>query len=107
MRELASLGLPIHVSELDVSTRVHGLARDGMEARLQAQARLVGALAEAFMALPARQRYAFTAWGLRDKDSWLRSPYQKGDPTDRPLLFDDQGRAKPAARAFVQAVGRA
>ena len=107
MRDLAGFGLPIHVSELDVSTRTHGVALAGMDARLQAQGRLVGALTEAYLTLPPRQRYAFTAWGLRDKDSWLRSPYQKGDPTDRPLLFDDQGRAKPAARAFVAAVSRA
>ncbi|HTK34160.1 MAG TPA: endo-1,4-beta-xylanase [Caulobacteraceae bacterium] len=107
MRELAGFGLPIHVSELDVSTRARRIDLGGVEARLQAQARLVEALAEAYLALPARQRYAFTAWGLRDKDSWLRSPLQKGDPDDRPLLFDDQGRPKAAARAFVQAMGRA
>ena len=106
MRDLAGSGLPIHVSELDVSTHAPGVALTSPAARLQAQARLVGALAEAYLALPARQRYAFTAWGLRDKDSWLRSPYQKGDPNDRPLLFDDDGRPKPAARAFVRAMGR-
>jgi endo-1,4-beta-xylanase len=107
MKDLAGFGLPIHVSELDVSTHGGRLDMTPVEARLQAQARLVGTLAEAFMALPARQRFAFTTWGLRDKDSWLRSPYQHGDPTNRPLLFDDQGQAKPAARAFVDAVGRA
>jgi len=107
MRELASFGLPIHVSELDVSTRQGRMGFASLEQRAAAQARVVGAAAEAFMALPPAQRYAFTTWGLRDKDSWLRSPYQNGDPTDRPLLFDDEGRPKAAARAFVQAVSRA
>lgn len=107
MRELAGFGLPIHISELDVTTRVRGLSAAGPDQRLAAQARLVGAAAEAFMALPARQRYAFTTWGLRDRDSWLRSPLQKGDPNDRPLLFDDAGRPKPAARTFVEVVSRA
>lgn len=108
MRELAGFGLPIHVSELDVSTRVQGLSAATLDRRLDAQARLVGETVEAFMALPAGQRYAFTTWGLRDRDSWLRSPVQKGDPDDRPLLFDDAGRPKPAARAFVEAAaGRA
>jgi endo-1,4-beta-xylanase len=105
MRDLAGFGLPIHVSELDVSTRRRALG-PGLGDRLQSQARLIGATVEAFMALPPAQRYAFTMWGLRDKDSWLRSPLQKGDPDDRPLLFDDAGRPKPAARAFVQAAVR-
>ena len=34
MKELAGFGLPIHVSELDVSTRTHGVALIGMDARL-------------------------------------------------------------------------
>lgn len=106
MRELAGFGLPIHVSELDVSTRASGPLPGSLDDRLAAQARVVGEAAEAFMALPQAQRYGFTMWGLRDKDSWLRSPLQKGDPDDRPLLFDDAGNPKAAARAFVQAVGR-
>jgi endo-1,4-beta-xylanase len=55
------------------------------------------------MALPERQRYAFTIWGVRDRDSWLRRPPNAGDGSDRPLLFDDEGRPKPAARALVEA----
>jgi endo-1,4-beta-xylanase len=108
IRELASLGLPIHVSELDVSTRGEGvrgkLDMTPMPERLAKQARLVGEAAEAFTALPAHQRYAFTVWGLRDKDSWLRHKPDGAD--DRPLLFDDAGRPKPAARALVEAVSR-
>jgi endo-1,4-beta-xylanase len=96
IRDLAALGLPIHVSELDVSTRGAGAAR------LQAQARLVGEAAEVFAALPAAQRYAFTAWGVRDGDSWLARG--DGGAGERPLLFDDAGTPKPAARAFVEAL---
>ena len=103
IRDLASLGLPIHVSEMDVSTR-GGLR--SMPERLDIQARLVGETVDAFMALPQRQRFAITAWGLRDKDSWLRRAPNAGDGSDRPLLFDDAGRPKPAARRFVQAVSK-
>jgi len=92
LRDLAGLGLPIHVSELDVRARPRA-------ADLQAQARLVGATAEAFAALPARQRFAFTVWGVRDRDSWRRAD----DPTQQPLLFDDAGRAKPAFWAAADA----
>jgi endo-1,4-beta-xylanase len=104
MSELGRFGLPVHVSELDVSTRAVGLAPPSLPDRLQAQARVVGAAAEAFMALPPAQRYGFTLWGLRDKDSWLRSPLQKGDADDRPLLFDGLGQPKAAAAAFAAAV---
>lgn len=93
IRDLASFGLPIHVSELDVST-AGSLAPD------KAQSALVRETALAFAALPARQRYAFTSWGLRDKDSMLR----RRDVSERPLLFDDAGRPKPAAYAFAEAV---
>jgi endo-1,4-beta-xylanase len=71
-------------------------------AKLEAQARLAGEAGEAMAALPAAQRYAFTTWGLRDKDSWLRHAPNAGDGTDAPLFFDDEGRPKPAAAAFLK-----
>jgi endo-1,4-beta-xylanase len=100
LADLARLGLPIHVSELDISTRIGGVLLSPAQ-RLQRQARLAGEVGEAFAALPARQRYAVTTWGVRDKDSWLTRPPRAGDGSDRPLLFDDAGAPKPAARAFV------
>jgi len=110
-RDAASLGLPIHVSELDFS-----LKRDGghlpdlrslADKRAQQVAR-VGELAEAFMALPERQRYAFTTWGLRDSDSWLLRTEGKNNPDDSPLLLDNEGRANPAYQAVYDAfTGRA
>ncbi len=96
IRDLASFGLPIHISELDIS--LQGGSRFTPQAELlEAQARLLGALLDAFMALPERQRFALTLWGVRDKDSWLRGP-AGGRPLvpDRPLLFDDDGQPKPA-----------
>ena len=109
IQDLAGLGLPIHLSELDVSTRNAEGVRGALDLtprpeRLERQARVVHEAADAFCALPAHQRYAFTVWGLRDKDSWLRRPPNAGDGSDQPLLFDDDGLPKPAARAFVNAV---
>jgi endo-1,4-beta-xylanase len=98
IRDLASLGLPIHISELDVSVRRGG--RD----RYERQATLYGAAAEALAALPASQRYALTVWGVRDQDSWLRRPPNAGDGSDQPLLFDLAGRPKPAAAALAKAL---
>jgi endo-1,4-beta-xylanase len=99
IKDLASLGLPIHVSEMDVSlARVQGFRRND---RLQArQAALYAEAVHAFMALPDHQRFAFTTWGLRDRESWL----VRDLPDDAPLLFDRDGRPKATARAFEAAL---
>ena len=105
IRDLAGLGLPIHVSELDISTVGGRIDLRDTAGRDAAQARLVGETVEALMALPPRQRYGLTAWGVRDPDSWLTRRSDPGAASDRPMLFDAAGRPKAAARAFVEAVG--
>ena len=102
VKAIAAFGLPIHISELDCSiAQAKGLL--GSRADLErAQARLYGETAEAFCALPERQRFAFTLWGLRDKDSWLK----QGNPTDTPLAFTDLGEPKPAAAALADVFER-
>lgn len=105
VKALARFGLPIHVSELDITTHSSGLslgAGASDPARLQAQARVAAEIAEAFAELPPAQRYAFTLWGVRDRDSWLRGSPQ-GAPDDAPLLFDAAGRPKPALAAVEAA----
>jgi endo-1,4-beta-xylanase len=101
MRDLASLGLPIHVSELDISlNRGRGVfaAQADLEAR---QVRLARTVAESFAMLPARQRFAFSLWGLRGADSWLRSPKENPSaPWDQPLPYDDDGRPRPMLAAL-------
>ena len=96
IKDLATLGLPIRISEMDVSiVRGRGLMRS--DADLVAnQTVLYREAAHAFVSLPAHQRADFTFWGLQDSKSWLRR--ENGD--DTPLLFDDQGQAKPAAAAW-------
>jgi endo-1,4-beta-xylanase len=106
VRALARFGLPIHVSELDISTHQGALSFSSEASRLQAQARIAAEIAEAFAELPAHQRYAFTVWGVRDKDSWLRGS-NGGDPNDEPLLFDAAGEPKPALAAVEAAFERA
>jgi endo-1,4-beta-xylanase len=100
--DLAGFGLPIHLSELDISTAMNKVDLRPRDDRLRLQARQAAAVAEAYMALPERQRFAFTLWGLRDKDSWLRGPNGTG-PSDMPSAFDDEGRPKPAFTALAQA----
>lgn len=92
--ELGAYGLPVHVSELDISTQ--GRWDAGAERK---QARLAAAVAEGIMALPPAQRYGLTLWGARDRDSWLTRPPRP--PGDRPMLFDDQGAPKSALEALA------
>ncbi len=101
MGEAAQFGLPIHVSELDASRRRDGGfdPRSARQKQDQQTAR-VAELADAFMALPARQRYAFTVWGLRDSDSWLTRDARAGSG-DSPLLFDAGGRPNAMAEALT------
>jgi endo-1,4-beta-xylanase len=104
IKDLASTGLKIHVSEFDVSLQQAPML--SREAKFEAQARLAGEAGEALAALPSAQRYAFTTWGVRDQDSWLRHPPNNGDGTDAPLFFDDDGRPKACAAAFERGVSR-
>lgn len=102
MRDAAGLGLPVHVSELDASLRADGPVdlRSDAARRDQQHARVLE-LAEAFMALPERQRFAFTLWGVRDSDSWLNREPRK--PGDRPLAFDASGAPGAVYHALARA----
>lgn len=100
LKDLASLGLKVRVSEMDVS--LAGGGAGPWTSRAQQQARVYAEAAEAFAALPAHQRFDFTFWGLQDSQSWLR----RENADDAPLLFDDRGRPKPAAQAWEAALRR-
>jgi endo-1,4-beta-xylanase len=97
IRELASLGLKLHISEVDISTRESGMSAE------KAQIRALNELVEAYHQVPAAQRHGMTFWGVRDGDSWLNRKKGLHIP-DAPLLFDDNGAAKPLAEAFTAAV---
>ncbi|MFC0634251.1 endo-1,4-beta-xylanase [Brevundimonas balnearis] len=97
MRDAAAFGLPIHVSELDAPMGSGLIDRARRDARRRLQTARVTEYAEAFAALPERQRYAFTLWGLRDTDSFVNR--QGGD--DSPLAFDGDGRPTPLFQALA------
>ncbi len=106
MQALARFGLPIHVSELDVSMGRRRLDLRSPAEKQALQSQRMVEVAEAFVALPAAQRFAFTFWGVRDRDSWLQRP-PNGDGTDRPLPFDDELHAKPCLYAIADVFRRA
>jgi endo-1,4-beta-xylanase len=107
VHDLGRLGLPVHISELDIGlsrVRGAGLRMADLEKK---QVMLYAEAAEAMRALPPAQRFGITLWGARDRDSWLRRPPEnRGSNDDKPLLFDDAGAAKPVARAFAAALRR-
>jgi endo-1,4-beta-xylanase len=100
LRDLASLGLPLHISEMDVSVVRHKDPAIGGAEPAARQSALYAEAAHAFMALPPNQRFAMTFWGVRDRDSWLRSQ----DGADAPLLFDDSAHPKPDLQALEAAL---
>lgn len=104
MADLARLDLPIHVSELDVSLKPRALTLRSRAATMERQAARYAELLDAFAKLPARQRYAFTVWGVRDDSSWLNSPGEYAG-RDAPLLFDAQGAPKDAFWALARRLG--
>ncbi len=99
--DLGRLGLPVHVSELDVSLKPGPISLRSRSEALARQAARYAELLDAFSALPGRQRYAFTVWGVRDDGSWLNSPGEYAG-RDAPLLFDKAGAPKPAFWALAR-----
>lgn len=92
MRRLAELGLAAHITEMDVRTQY---SRDSQAEELAVQAEVYR---QAFSAcLEAPNCNVFVAWGLTDRYSWI--PEHTGQP-DAPLLFDRQGKPKPAFGAL-------
>jgi endo-1,4-beta-xylanase len=99
LRDLATLGLPLELTEIDVSI-AHFLSEPDPEA---AQAEYYGRLIAACMVVPACR--AVTFWGLSDDESWLDSfPLWSASAPNRPLLFDGTLQPKPAYYAVRDAV---
>ena len=107
LADLATLGLPIHISEFDVKFGPAGQSPLSETQKLAIQEGLAAETAAAFLALPVAQRHAFTTWGVRDSDSNLNRPEYDGDGSDLPLLFDAAGQPKPAFWAIADRLAAA
>ncbi len=103
LTDIAKLGLPMHITELDVNASAAGqrtqsadvaenarASRDGAAASAEAQAQLATQYTNLFKVfLKHRDKIKLvTFWGVTDADSWRRD--------GRPLLFDLEGNPKPA-----------
>ena len=92
-RALASTGLQIRISELDIkvnpSNKPDFIMTPALEKAQALKCRHV--IASFFKYVPASQRYGITFWNLGTKDSWLTAgEHRKGSPT----LFDSLYRPK-------------
>jgi len=106
LTELASLGLPIHITELDVNASRGGqrsttgdiattAARTEGGAVSEADQRQSRAYADLFRAIVKHKKHVkmVTFWGANDGVSWLAR--------GRPLLFDGKNQPKPAFDAVM------
>lgn len=110
LTEMATLGLPIHVTELDVNSAQGGQRGTGADVAAnatttqgglvdQADLRLAEAYAGIFRAFVKHRSSVkmVTFWGANDGVSWRAN--------GKPLLFDGENRPKPAFDAVI-AVGK-
>src|SRR5688572_17077480 len=107
LAELKTLGLPIHITELDVNSATGGQRTTGADIAANAATTEGGLVAEADQKLTDAYAGIFRAflkhrdalkvivfWGPNDANSWR----SRG----RPLLFDAESKPKPAFEAVVK-----
>ena len=90
--QMATSGLLIHISELDISMNGSQSYSAPTPAMLDIQKSRMNVIAAAYKALPASQRFGITFWGISDANSWITN--------DWPLLFDKSYAKKPAYYGF-------
>lgn len=107
LTDIAKLGLPIHITELDVNASSAGQRIQSAEVSQNAGAAGGGLVADVLERQAEQYANLFsvfckhrnvvklvTFWGVTDGDSWR----QKGQP----LLFDAQAKSKPALNAILK-----
>jgi endo-1,4-beta-xylanase len=111
LTEMETLGLPIHITELDVNSAQGGQRGFGADVSANASAVAGGLVSEADQKLADAYAGVFRAflkhqsvklvtfWGVNDAVSWRRQ--------GRPLLFDSDNQPKPAFRAVIAEVRKA
>jgi len=107
LTELAKLGLPIHVTELDINSAQGGQRGTGADIAANAAATQGGLVSDADQKLADAYAGIFRAfvkhrdsvkmvtfWGVNDAVSWRRA--------GNPLLFDGNNQPKPAFDAVIR-----
>jgi len=108
--EMETLGLPIHVTELDVNSAERGQGNTGADIANNAATIQGGLVSDADKRLADQYANLFkvflkhkgsvklvTFWGVNDGVSWRTN--------GKPLLFDSNNQPKPAFDAVIRAAG--
>ncbi len=96
--DLASTGLLIHISELDIRVNVNKSDSYVFSVdQQQVQADAYQGIVEIFEEIPQEQKFAITTWGITDKITWLTDWWH---PKEYPLLFDANYAKKKAYDGF-------
>ena len=97
MSRLASLGLSVNISEMDVRIRdLPGTLQSRLEIQKTAYHSIVG------LCVAEPRCDGVTFWGFTDAHSWIDAQFGADDP----LLFDEQYAAKPAFYGVLDALWR-
>jgi endo-1,4-beta-xylanase len=98
-KKLASTGLKVRLSELDVRIMQGSAAGKTLTPELaNFQAEIIRYVVSSYMKnVPAAQRAGITVWGVNDKNSWMSN-----NGAEFPLLYDDNYQKKPAYGAVLQ-----
>jgi endo-1,4-beta-xylanase len=107
LTDLETLGLPIHITELDVNSAQGGQQSDSGDVAANARTTQGGLVSDAdkkqaaayaglFRAFKKHEKYVkvITLWGVNDGVSWRAQ--------GRPLLFDAKDQPKPAFDAVIR-----
>jgi endo-1,4-beta-xylanase len=107
LTDIASLGLPIHITEMDIDSSQRGQRNQSADVAQNAQAgggeqvraadqKLAEQYANLFRAFLKHRKdiKLVTLWGVTDRDSWRAN--------GKPLLFDGDWQTKPAFDAVIK-----
>ncbi len=98
-QEITSNHYLLHVSEFDIAVNPQGKTLSSGTSFFSAQAQRLGSVVSHYNQVAKRYQYGITFWGISDKNSWIRSFYNR---QDYPLLFDDMYLPKPAYCTLIQ-----
>lgn len=102
LTDMASTGLLIHISELDIKVNVNksdSYVFTDIDA--QKQSDTYNSIVTMYEALPQTQKFAITTWGVTDKYTWLTEWWNS---KEYPLLLNGDYKKKAAYQGFLSAL---
>ena len=97
--EIVDRDLLLHFSELDIRANPNNNLTGLTDSRSLELKEKYKEVAEIYSALPAKNKYALTIWGLKDNESWLINFWGH---TDWPLLYNADATEKDAYYGFLE-----